>query len=1338
MLKKICMSILSIIFIFLISCEANPLIGVGSTVDTIAPEVSIVTPQDCSYVRDDFNFEITCYDNLLVTKAKLEIEKNGEKIFEKTETVSPDKEASRQAWSIPISLKNDLKISTNDLETEFKMIVYVYDARGNLSEKSYKSITIVVDIEDAETDIYYPVLFKKTKCDELRNVEINSENFTIFQNSTFQINGECNDNSNSIQSACLTLKDENGQIVGKSYYLEDLLKSKNECITGSLLYWKLAFSAEESENNPAISLNVPSPSDTYFYEVFLQVKDKAGNITFTTENGYDNVLGKSFGWFAVRQVADYPFSDFSSINNKVSANSVITGKSYDDDGIEKINIYRKASDSEEWLLIKSYSKDASDGTESLNGTPTNFTWTIPSPETSTSTEYQLKVEVVDIYDNSSLEGYEKERISEDKVFCSFGLIDPAAPSIDPVDLTDFKNIVDKDGNFTVTVKATDNSAISKIYLAWKPDNAKSAPKWENFAGQTSGYIDENGIKYWDMSPKTLAKEEATESLTLNIYDDFDNTYEIKRFYIYAEDDSGKWSEIPSSMPKFTELPNVKFTSPKSNAVETTYNNQTFDISLETSSFLKKLKSINISGYDGNNVHTIDLESLTPTFDKDSKNWIYNCDINSSEWWKNGEGDGNHSLMVTVKDVFDNVNTDMLSFEIDNGVPKIKSVSAETDPGSYCAGSEIEISLEMKKDVYIDATKENLTLTLNNGGIAYYNPQKERAITKTRKLYFTYKIEKTDESIALDALALNLDGAKIYDDVGNIDNLGTTGGDALTGTIDIEKSISIEHNSSSMLIIDNTPPKIINVTSVTPNGSYTVNDVINIIVEFNEEIKVSGTPELTLNNSETAIFEKLENNKQAYFKYKVSDSANIDIDQLEWVSLNKGTDGIIKDRSENNCDSSASGNEVDFSTLVYSSDISLEKSGQYIKIDKTAPKFSTKTVKYNTTTGSLSFTITFDEPVYKVAGKKAVLQREAHAVPVVLSVDKYNEYVALVPEIADYYEEGVNGASSAFKIDNTTKYILKYDYDPTNETLLELFKNEKLGFYKQEIMMESNWVKSNGNSIIITIPKENLLTGEYYSLTIEKGFAEDQVGLAYNESYTTNENENIQAGTKAQAPVIRIKKITSGDAQTTTMKINTITKNASIKYNTNGGNPTTSYSAAVTLGSADYNPKTYEISALAQIDSNTESDCGYEVAYKTVIYTSYGVKTSGDEVYFRGSNVDSGTATVPNFPFSWDEASSPLLWADRGTAADVGMIKATLSNKRYHVVSWGVTDTLYFRPLSCKEETETKYLIWAWGQGKSATVEPGHYSDSNKNSNGGDYAIYEEYYHDRFGNNYKYD
>ncbi|MBR2316841.1 MAG: hypothetical protein IKA37_02615, partial [Spirochaetales bacterium] len=290
-------------------------------------------------------------------------------------------------------------------------------------------------------------------------------------------------------------------------------------------------------------------------------------------------------------------------------------------------------------------------------------------------------------------------------------------------------------------------------------------------------------------------------------------------------------------------------------------------------------------------------------------------------------------------------------------------------------------------------------------------------------------------------------------------------------------------------------------------------------------------------------------------------------------------------------------------------------------------------------------------------------------------------------------------------------------------------------YKQEIMMESNWVESDGNSIVITIPKENLLTGEFYTLTVEDGFAEDQVGLPYEDDFATS--GKIQAGTKAQPPVIRIKKITGGNAQTTAMKINTITKDASIKYNTNGSSTLDAdYATEVELGSEDYTNETYKIKAQAQIDSGTASDYGYEVAYKTVIYTSHGVKTSGDEVYFRGSNVDSGTATVPNFPFSWDEASSPLLWSDRDNAADVGMIKATKvtesDSTTYYVVSWGVTETLYFRPLSCKEETKTGRLIWAWGQGDSAMVSPGKKGKANKSDTAG---AYEKNYHDRFGNNY---
>lgn len=1331
MLNKINIFLFVIISFFLISCDINPLVGVGNIVDTVAPEIIKVTPTDCSYVREDFDFVVQCYDNLLVTKIKLDVEKDGEKVFTKTEGVKSEKNAGYQTWLCPISLERDLKIASDEFEGEFKFIVYVYDEKGNISEKSYKSVTIVVDLDKASADIYFPNLFKKTRCESLRNEEVNAENFTNFQNSIFFVAGECDDNFSNIHSVFLTLKNEDGKIVHVSK-LDELFEANSNRISGSLYNWKLTYSTDELNNNLTKSLGMTSLIDTYFFEVFLQVEDGAGNLTFTEGNGYEETLGKSFGWFAVRQVADYPFSDFSSINDKVSANSILTGKSYDDDGIKRINIYRKTQDAQEWDLIKSYSSNGEEADETLNGTPQAFTWTIPSPEISSSLSYEIKVEVIDINGKSNLDenGNICEYLSKDKVFCSFGLVDPAAPTIEPIDLTDFKGVVDENGNFVIQVKANDNSIVKKVYLAWNKNRENTVREWQMFADKNKKeYLSENGVKYWDLSPNIPAKE-VDVSLTLNIYEDFEDIYDKKEFYIYAEDDSGKYTEITSSMPKITEMPEIKFLSPLSGAVETTYNNQTFNINLEILSYIKKLESVEISGTDLTSKE-IDFSNETPVYDAVLQCWKYTCSIPSTQWWQSNTGEGEHSLTAVVRDVFSNMNVDTLSFEIDNGVPKIKSVSAETEPGNYCAGSVIDILVELKKAVHIEATKDNLTLILNNGGVAYFNKEAtEKTLEKdrTKKIYFTYTVDKSDSSEVLDAVTLSLNGAKIWDEVGNIAGLGDGTDSALSGEIEISKSISIEKNSSSMLMIDNIPPKITKVTSITPNGSYTKGDEINVIVEFDENIEVNGSPILYLNENYKAVDVKRENGNQLYFTYAAG-SENVNL--LEWTKITKGTDGIIKDCAINNQDSLASGNKVDFSTLVFSEDedISLKKSGQIIKIDNTAPQMNNKNFSY--TNESLVFELIFDEPVHKVAGKKAVLHRKSTAVPIVLSVDKYNEYVALVPKIVSYYEEGVNGASSSFKIDNTTKYILKYEYDETNPELLELFKTESLGFYRQEIMMESDYVESKDNSIIITIPKENLLTGEWYKLDVESGFAEDKVGIPYNMKFESTDYD-VQAGTKAQPPVIRIKKITGGDAQTTAMKINTITKDASIKYNISGNTPDTSYVTEVKLGRADYTNATYKITALAQIGTNTESDCGYEVAYKTVIYTSHEVKTSGDEVYFRGSNVDSGTATVPNFPFSWDEASSPLLWADRGTAADVGMIKATKSGSDYNVVSWGVTDTLYFRPLSCKEETKTGRLIWAWGQGDSAMVSPGEKGKANKSDTAG---AYEKNYHDRFGNNY---
>lgn len=1337
---------LFVIFTFFVSCE-NPFVGVGNSVDTVAPQVRGVTPADFTYVRDDFNLIVTCYDNVLVTKAKLEIEKDNVNFFEKTEKVSREKnDDGSQTWKVPLKLEKDLGIGEEE-QCELKITVYVYDERENLSENSYKSVTIIVDRKESDADIYSPELFKYTEEEEeefekRRGEEINSENFTVFQNSTFYISGECNDDL-SIQSVMLTLKDEKGEIVEEI----DIDKAKKEgYASGSLYNWKLSLSAIGSASEPAIPLNVPIVTDTYFYEVFLQVKDGAGNVAFKEEEGYEEALGKSFGWFAVRQTADYPFSDFSSINDEVSNNSVLTGKSYDDDGIASIKIYCQSSDSNNWELIKSYSANGENADESLGGTPQIFTWNVPTPENSTASSYRLKVEVTDIHDVSNIDGYEKNHLPEDKIFCSFKIVDPTAPSIASVDLSDFRTVVDKDGMLTINVNASDNSAVKKIYVAWKPErtDAKALPKWDEFASKavspTSKYTDENGIKYWNTEVKKIENsyQKVEAKLQLNIYSDFEGEYDKKLFYVYAEDDSGKFTVITSQMPKFTEMPDVKITSPTSGAVETTNNGHTFKIETVISSYIK-LKTVNISrDGDSEGAISVDIQGLSSKYNNEAQLWEYTYTFESNEWWNGKEEDtGSYSLDAKVTDVFDNYNADTIVFEIDNGAPRIKSVNTDEDMGSYGKNSKIKIFVEMKKEVTVAVESNgNLKLTLNNGGTATYNAEETKKNSssndntiKTKKIYFTYTVGENDENGFLDATALVLENVKIYDEVGNIEDIEGGTGRAITHTFNltdlskINPEMSLAKNTAEMLIIDTAAPEMQSITSINANGSYKKGNEIELIVEFNEEIEDPNGAELTLalnGATATAKFSSLENGTKAHFIYTVGDGE--DADTLEWQSLTGKFTDTVKGTTGNTATS-----------YTKSDQISLAKSGHAIKIDNTPPKVVGNERTYTDSEG-LKFTVKFNEPVFKVPGKKAVLTRDSSAAPIVLSVEKYNEYVALVPDIEKYYEKGVNGADSSFKVDNTTKYILKYDYDETDNGLVTLFKNEKLGFYTEEIMMESNWVTSSGSSIVITIPSSALLTGETYTLEIDDGFAEDQVGLPYSSTYSFGSEK---AGTKAQPPIIRIDKKTSATATTTRMKINTITKGAQITYTINSTTATSTGVVSVKLGTDDYKGATYKIKATAKVNNETESEPGYEVAYKTVISTSDGKKADTDTIFYRGSNVASGNATVPNFPFSWDETNTPIRSVNEyGTYekefAAAGMIKATPGSP-YYVVSWGVNDQLYFFPLSCKNRNGNGTIIWAWEAG--GTEGPDFVKA------GGEHSFvkrtgFEDFYHDKYGNNYE--
>jgi hypothetical protein len=91
-----------------------------------------------------------------------------------------------------------------------------------------------------------------------------------------------------------------------------------------------------------------------------------------------------------------------------------------------------------------------------------------------------------------------------------------------------------------------------------------------------------------------------------------------------------------------------------------------------------------------------------------------------------------------------------------------------------------------------------------------------------------------------------------------------------------------------IIVDNTPPTVINVTSTASDGSYKSGDVIPITLEFSEVVNITGTPQLALETgSSDAIvdYNSGTGTNTLTFNYTVaSDHTTSDLDYLATNSL----------------------------------------------------------------------------------------------------------------------------------------------------------------------------------------------------------------------------------------------------------------------------------------------------------------------------------------------------------------------------------------------------------------------------------------------------------------------
>ena len=211
-----------------------------------------------------------------------------------------------------------------------------------------------------------------------------------------------------------------------------------------------------------------------------------------------------------------------------------------------------------------------------------------------------------------------------------------------------------------------------------------------------------------------------------------------------------------------------------------------------------------------------------------------------------------------------------TFIIDTQKPRIVEIVSSSPDGLYSPGDIINIQLVFDEDVTVGGTP---LLDLNSGGQASF-----QNVTNGNEVNFVYTVggvnsgENTND---LDVTAFDLNGGNIRDLLDN----------------DAEILLPISPNrllDNADLQVDSDPADIANVTATPNQGFFTTGDQIDITIEFNEAVIVSGTPLLSLNTGSTAEFVSGSNSTILTFNYTVEASdggAILDVADLEYASAN---------------------------------------------------------------------------------------------------------------------------------------------------------------------------------------------------------------------------------------------------------------------------------------------------------------------------------------------------------------------------------------------------------------------------------------------------------------------
>lgn len=408
------------------------------------------------------------------------------------------------------------------------------------------------------------------------------------------------------------------------------------------------------------------------------------------------------------------------------------------------------------------------------------------------------------------------------------------------------------------------------------------------------------------------------------------------------------------------------------------------------------------------------------------------------------------------------------------------------------------------------------------------------------------------------LDLTANGNSIQADVNNNDGTFVAKASNLTGA-----SLLFEGNVTDWggnakkqkyaFLVDSQTPRVEYISALNQDGSYGVNDIIQIFIRFNKKLDFQGTTKITLNNGKT--IEKSTNTlgigaNDILFEYKIGANDG----NIESLNVTGAEFGTVKNEGADVT------SEIQKSIEEIIKDESSGKNLAQMKkigIITSVPKITSIEFKED----EKKLTITYDKPVAKGNKEVTIIQQKTEngksgdgvdRVPAVLSESEGRTLFEKNKNLEQYYELTTNGADKNFNADLTSKYVLKYEHNSNKSEITKEY--EATGAHKLSQNARAQGVSIDSTNKIVTVKFNSPLPckGAKYKITVPEGFMQDEKGGSKFPA-DGDSSETITA-TGIEPPVIRINKGTTTFENNQVkqplmaeFKVDCETPNVSLKY-----------------------------------------------------------------------------------------------------------------------------------------------------------------------------------------------